>query len=162
MSIVPTVWQGLVPTASSLGPLYSRGVRKLVQGPAGRTRLLRTGHNRLSTYRLLLEHWLLQRQSVCLWRVRNRHACFGGLSRTDGIAEETHNRSGYSFNSVSSLLGGSEECEKGKPDTVSQAKTVNAVLNCAEASQRFRNRTPRGYPNYECDNQATRDAQTRL
>ncbi|OQD66262.1 hypothetical protein PENANT_c359G11244, partial [Penicillium antarcticum] len=41
---------------------------------------------------------------------------------------------------VSSLLGGSNEGDKGKPDTVSRAKTVQAVLDFAEASQRFRSR----------------------
>ena len=46
------------------------------------------------------------------------------------------------FNSVSSLLGGSREGEKGKPDTVSRARTVKAVLDFAEASQRFRSRAP--------------------
>ena len=44
--------------------------------------------------------------------------------------------------SVSSLLGDSKKGEKGKPDTVSRAKTVNAVLDFAEASQRFRSRAP--------------------
>ncbi|KAJ6016451.1 reverse transcriptase [Penicillium herquei] len=43
---------------------------------------------------------------------------------------------------VSSLLGGSNEGEKGKPDIVSRTKTVQAVLDFAEASQRFRSRAP--------------------
>jgi hypothetical protein len=54
---------------------------------------------------------------------------------------------GDAFNSVSSLLGGSKQGEKGKPDTVSRARTVNAVLDFAEASQRFRSRAPPGQPN---------------
>ena len=37
------------------------------------------------------------------------------------------------LNSVSSLLGGSTEGERGNPDTVSRAKTVKAVLDFAEA-----------------------------
>ena len=49
---------------------------------------------------------------------------------------------GDAFNSVSSLLGGSNEGEEGKPDIVSRAKTVQAVLDFAEASQRFRSRAP--------------------
>jgi hypothetical protein len=43
---------------------------------------------------------------------------------------------------VSSLLGGSNEGEQGKLDIVSRAKTVQAVLDFAEASQRFRSRAP--------------------
>jgi hypothetical protein len=41
---------------------------------------------------------------------------------------------GDAFSSVSSLLGGSTEGKKGKPDTVSRARTVAAVLDFAEAS----------------------------
>jgi hypothetical protein len=36
--------------------------------------------------------------------------------------------------SVSSLLGGSNEGEKGKPDILSRVKKVQAVLDFAEAS----------------------------
>jgi hypothetical protein len=53
---------------------------------------------------------------------------------------------GDAFRSVSSLLGGSAEGKKGKPDTVSRAKTVKAVLDFAEASHRFWSRAPRGQP----------------
>ncbi|CAG8879489.1 unnamed protein product [Penicillium salamii] len=49
---------------------------------------------------------------------------------------------GDAFNSISSLLGGSKEGERGKPDTVSRTKTVNAVLDFAEASQQFQSRAP--------------------
>ena len=59
---------------------------------------------------------------------------------------------GDAFNSVSSLLGGSNEGEKGKPDIVSQAKTVNAVLDFAEASQRFHSHALRGQPNNRSGN----------
>lgn len=54
---------------------------------------------------------------------------------------------GDAFRSVPSLLGGSNQGEKGNPDIVSRAKTVQAVLDFAEASQRFRSRAPRGQPN---------------
>ena len=49
---------------------------------------------------------------------------------------------GDTLSSVSSLLGGSNEGEKGKPDIISRTKTVQAVLNFAEASQRFQSRAP--------------------
>jgi hypothetical protein len=54
---------------------------------------------------------------------------------------------GDAFNSVSSLLGGSTQGKKGNPGIISRAKTINAVLDFAEASQRFRSRAPRGQPN---------------
>lgn len=41
---------------------------------------------------------------------------------------------GDAFRSVSSLLGGSTEGKKGKPDIVSRARTVKAVLDFAEVS----------------------------
>jgi hypothetical protein len=56
------------------------------------------------------------------------------------LRTELRRKVGDAFNSVSSLLGGSNEGDKGKPDTVSSAKTVQAVLDFAEASQRFRSR----------------------
>ena len=49
---------------------------------------------------------------------------------------------GVAFNSISSLLGGSTKGKRGKPDTVSRARTVKAVLDFAEASQRFKSRAP--------------------
>ncbi|KAJ5402736.1 uncharacterized protein N7487_008632 [Penicillium crustosum] len=116
--------------------------------PRGRAYLLtqlRTSHNWLSTYR--------------------KKIGYGDDDRCDCGAQETvihvlvdcpmlvelrrklRREVGDAFNSVSSLLGGSKQGEKGKPDTVSRAKTVQAVLDFAEASQRFRSRAPRGQPN---------------
>lgn len=55
---------------------------------------------------------------------------------------ELRRKAGDACNSVSSLLGGSTEGEKGKPDNVLRAKSVQAVLDFAEASQRFRSCAP--------------------
>jgi hypothetical protein len=60
------------------------------------------------------------------------------------LRRELKGEVGDLFNSVSSLLGGSKQGERGKPHIVSRARTVKAVLDFAEASQRFR-RTER-YP----------------
>ena len=65
---------------------------------------------------------------------------------------ELRERIGDAFSSVSSLLGGSQAGRRGKPDNTSRAKTVDAVLNFAEASQRFRSRAPRGQPDNENGN----------
>jgi hypothetical protein len=63
------------------------------------------------------------------------------------IRRELRKEVGDAFKSVSSLLGGSTEGKNSKLDTVSRAKTVKAVLDFAEASQRFWSRAPRGQPN---------------
>ena len=52
------------------------------------------------------------------------------------------------YNNASVLLGGSEGKER-QVDTASRASTIEAVLDFAEASQRFRSRAPRGQPNSE-------------
>jgi hypothetical protein len=116
--------------------------------PRGRAYLLtqlRMGHSWLSTY-----------------RKKNR---YGDDDRFDCGAQETvihvlvdcpravelrrklRREVGDAFNGVSSLSGGSKQGEKGKPDTVSRARTVQAVLEFAEASHRFRSRAPQGQPN---------------
>jgi hypothetical protein len=58
------------------------------------------------------------------------------------IRRKLRSETGDAFNSISSLLGGSTDGKRGKPDSVSRARTVKAVLDFAEASQRFKNRAP--------------------
>lgn len=50
------------------------------------------------------------------------------------VRRKLRSEAGDAFNSVSSLLGGSTEGERGKLDTVLRARTVKAVLDFAEAS----------------------------
>ena len=106
---------------------------------------LRTGHNWLFTY-------------AKKFGFRDDDRCECGAQETvshvllecpklGNLRMILRSRVGEALNSVSSLLGGSTEGKKGKPDTVSRARTVNAVLDFAEASQRFRSRAPRGQPN---------------
>ncbi|KAJ5706555.1 hypothetical protein N7488_006356 [Penicillium malachiteum] len=63
-------------------------------------------------------------------------------TRLRELRAELKKKVGDALSSMPSLLGGSNEGEKGKPDTVSRAKTVQAVLDFAEASQRFRSYAP--------------------
>lgn len=63
------------------------------------------------------------------------------------LRRESRRKVGDTFNSVSSLLGGSREGERGKTDSVSRARAAEAVPDFAEATQRFRSRAPRGQPN---------------
>ena len=111
--------------------------------PRNRTYLLtqlRTGHNWLSTY-------------AKAHRFRDDDHCVCGAQETvthvlvdcpelRELRRQLRNKVGDAFNSVSSLLGGSKEGERGNPDSVSRARTVEAVLDFAEASQRFRSRAP--------------------
>ncbi|MDN6490718.1 MAG: hypothetical protein L0K41_10005 [Yaniella sp.] len=106
---------------------------------------LRTGHNWLSTYRKNIGY-SDDNQCVCGAQETVTHVLVN-CPRLVELRRNLRKEVGDAFNSVSSLLGGSNEGEKGKPDIVSRAKTVNAVLDFAEASQRFRSRAPRGQPN---------------
>ncbi|CRL26884.1 unnamed protein product [Penicillium camemberti] len=106
---------------------------------------LRTGHNWLSTYAKTFD-FREDDQYVCGAQETVTHVLVD-CPRLRELRRKLRREVGDAFNSVSSLLGGSTEGKKGKPDTVSRAKTVNAVLDFAEASQRFRSRAPRGQPN---------------
>ncbi|KAJ9481485.1 hypothetical protein VN97_g11991 [Penicillium thymicola] len=106
---------------------------------------LRSGHNWLSTYRKTVG-FCDDDQCVCGAQETVTHVLVG-CSRPRGIRRELRRKVGDAFNNVSSLLGGSKEGEKGKPDSVSRVRTVEAVLDFAEASQRFQSRAPRGQPN---------------
>ncbi|KAJ9480759.1 hypothetical protein VN97_g12770 [Penicillium thymicola] len=106
---------------------------------------LRTGHNWLSSYRKNVGY-SDDDQCACGAQETVTHV----LVDCPNLREprrELRREVGDAFNSVSSLLGGSKQGEKGKPDTVSRARTVNAVLDFAETSQRFRSRAPPGQPN---------------
>ncbi|KAK9846786.1 hypothetical protein MYU51_000751 [Penicillium brevicompactum] len=105
----------------------------------------RTGHNWLSTYRKNIGY-SDDNQCVCGAQETVTHALVD-CPRLVDLRRKLRTEVGDAFNSVSSLLGGSKQGEKGKPDTVSRARTVQAVLDFAEASHRFRSRAPRGQPN---------------
>ncbi|KGO64408.1 hypothetical protein PITC_022580 [Penicillium italicum] len=129
--------------------LPARHTRKLYGNlPRNRAYLLtqlRTGHNWLFTY-------------AKKFGFRDDDHCECGAQETvshmllecpklRALRMILRSRVGDALNSVSSLLEGSTEGERGNPDTVSRAKTVQAVLDFAEASQRFRSRAPQGQPN---------------
>jgi hypothetical protein len=111
--------------------------------PRGRAYLLtqlRTGHNWLSTFR-----------NAIGFRDDDHYACGAQETVTHVLVDcpklqelrrELKMKVRDTFNSVSSLLGGSKEGERGKSDIVSRVKTVTAVLEFAEASQRFKSRAP--------------------
>ncbi|KAI2734534.1 hypothetical protein DTO013E5_9920 [Penicillium roqueforti] len=126
---------------STLPAAYTRKLYgNLPRGRAYLLTQLRTGHNWLSTFRNAIGF-------------RDDDHCACGAQETvthvlvdcpklQELRRELRMKVGDAFNSISSLLGGSKEGERGKPDTVSRTKTVNAVLDFAEASQRFQSRAP--------------------
>jgi len=124
------------------GTLPARYTRKLYGNlPRNRAYLLtqlRTGHNWLSSYRKAIGYSEHDR-CECGAQETVAHVLIQ-CPRLRELRTELRRKVGDAFNSVSSLLGGSNEGDKGKPDTVSRAKTVQAVLDFAEASQRFRSR----------------------
>lgn len=63
-------------------------------------------------------------------------------TRLQELRRVLRRKTGDAFNSVPSLLGACGEGKIGKRDDASRACTVEAVLDLAEASQRFRSRAP--------------------
>ncbi|CEJ61917.1 hypothetical protein PMG11_10433 [Penicillium brasilianum] len=131
---------------NSLPSAYTRKLYgNLARGRAYLLTHLRTGHNLLSAYRKGIGY-CDDDQCVCGAQETVTHVLVD-CPRLKHLRSKLRLEVGDAFSSVSSLLGGSKQGEKGKPDTVSRAKTVQAVLDFAEASQRFRSRAPRGQPN---------------
>lgn len=62
--------------------------------------------------------------------------------RLGGLRRELRRKVSDTFNSILTLLGGLVEEGRGKIDSASRTKTVDAVLDFAKASQRFQNRAP--------------------
>jgi ribonuclease HI len=101
---------------------------------------LRTGHNWLSTYAKAFG-FRDDDQCVCGAQETVTHVLVDCPDLRD-IRRKLRSEVGDAFSSVSSLLGGSTEGKRGKPDIVSRVRTVKAVLDFAEASQRFWSRAP--------------------
>ncbi|KAJ5837719.1 uncharacterized protein N7525_002907 [Penicillium rubens] len=116
-------------------------------GPLPRNRAylltqLRTGHCWLSTFAKAF-HFQDNGRCVCGDRETLKHVLWDCPDLRE-LRRELRRKVGDAFNSVSSLLGGSREERRGQIDHASRTKTVDTVLDFAEASQRFRSRAPRG------------------
>jgi hypothetical protein len=114
-------------------------------GPLPRNRAylltqMRTGHCWLATYAKAF-HFRDDDLCVCGERESVTHVLLD-CPDLRGLRRELRAKVCDAFSSVSTLLGGSEEGRKGKPNHASRVKTVDAVLDFAEASQRFRSRAP--------------------
>lgn len=101
---------------------------------------LRTGHSWLSTYAKAFR-FRDDDLCVCGERVSVYHVLLD-CPQLRELRRELRFKIGDAFNSISTLLGGSGEDGRGKIDSASRTKTVEAVLDFAEASQRFQSRAP--------------------
>lgn len=113
--------------------------------PRNRTYLLsqlRTGHCWLATFANAVRFQDNDR-CVCNDRETLKHVLWDCPDLRE-LRWELREKVGDAFNNVSSLLGGSQKEKRGQIYHASRAKTVDAVLDSAEASQRFRSRAPRG------------------
>lgn len=116
-------------------------------GPLPRNRAyllsqLRTGHCWLATFTKAFRFQDNDRCG-CGDRETLKHVLWDCPDLRD-LRQGLREKVGDAFNNVSSLLGGSQEERRGQIYHASRAKTVDAVLDFAEASQRFRSRAPRG------------------
>ncbi|OQD77337.1 hypothetical protein PENANT_c114G03644, partial [Penicillium antarcticum] len=101
---------------------------------------LRTGHCWLSTY---AKAFRFRDDDLCVCGERESvHHVLLDCERLRELRRELRFKVGEAFNSISTLLGGPGEEGRGKIDSASRSKTVEAVLDFAEASQRFQSRAP--------------------
>ena len=116
-------------------------------GPLPRNRAylltqLRTGHYWLATFAKAFRFQDNDR-CVCGHRETLKHVLWDCPLLRE-LRQELRRKVGDASNNVSSLLGGPREERRGQIDHASRTKTVDAVLDFAKASQRFRSRAPRG------------------
>ena len=103
---------------------------------------LRTGHSWLATHGKLHEF-------------REDDKCECGAAETvvhvlidcpklKDLRQKLRRKIGTAFNDISDMLGGGSPGKKGKQDDMQDSSILGAVLDFAEASQRFHSRAPQG------------------
>jgi hypothetical protein len=60
------------------------------------------------------------------------------------LRQKLQNRIETAFNNISNMLGGGSQGKKGKQDDMQNGSILGAILDFAEASQRFQSRAPQG------------------
>lgn len=126
---------------NTLPAKYTRGLYgSLPRNRAYLLTQLRTGHCWLSTY---AKTFRFRDNDLCICGERESvsHVLLD-CPELRALRRELREKVGEAFNSISTLLGGSGGEERGKVSHASRAKTVEAVLDFAEASQRFQSRAP--------------------
>ena len=116
-------------------------------GPLPRNRAylltqLRTGHSWLATH-------------AKLHRFRDDDKCECGAPETvvhvlvdcpklKGLRQTLRSKIGTAFNDITDILGGGSQGKQGKQDDMQDGSVLGAILDFAEASQRFQSRAPPG------------------
>ncbi|KAL3260414.1 hypothetical protein ABHI18_004599 [Aspergillus niger] len=117
----------------------------LPQNRAYLLRQLRTGHSWLATYQK--QHGFQDDdRCVCGARETVVHVLVD-CPKLRYLRQQLRRKIGAAFSSISNMLGGQQGKEGKAQDAEQDHGTLGAVLDFAEASQRFRSRAPRGPQN---------------
>jgi hypothetical protein len=76
--------------------------------------------------------------------LRNSGPCSDRLPKVNGPAAQTRRQIGTALNDISGMLGGGSQGKEGKKNDMQDSSILGAVLDFAEASQRFQSRAPQG------------------
>ena len=64
--------------------------------------------------------------------------------RLNGLRQTLRRKIGDAFNEISGMLEGGSQGKRGKQDDMQDGSVLGAILDFAEASQRFQSRMPQG------------------
>jgi hypothetical protein len=119
------------------GPLTRRQTYLLVQ--------LRTGHSWLATHG---RRWNFTDDDRCsCGAIETVVHVVVDCPRLREVRRQLRGKVGDAFNSIAIMLGGRPRNEQGKPHKVGiNREVLNAVIEFAEASQRFKSRVPAAMP----------------
>ncbi|BAE66183.1 unnamed protein product [Aspergillus oryzae RIB40] len=107
---------------------------------------LRTGHSWLATYGK--QHRFQEEEKCECGAVETVVHVLIDCPRLNRLRQELRRKIGRAFNNISDMLGGAEQGKEGRlQDAPQDSSVLGAVLDYAEASQRFRSRAPRGRQN---------------
>jgi hypothetical protein len=103
---------------------------------------LRTGHSWLATYGKL--HRFKEDDKCECRAVETVVQVLVNCPKLKPIRQELRRKIRTAFNNISDMLSGGSESKKGKEDNMQGGSILGAVLDFAEASQRFQSRAPPG------------------
>ncbi|GAA92634.1 hypothetical protein AKAW_10748 [Aspergillus luchuensis IFO 4308] len=107
---------------------------------------LRTGHSWLATY--AKQHGFRDNEQCECGATETVVHVLVDCPRLSALRQELRRIIGGVFNNISDMLGGAGQGKEGKlKDATQNGSVLGAVLDFAEASQRFRSRAPRGRQN---------------
>ncbi|KAI3028789.1 hypothetical protein CBS147347_3630 [Aspergillus niger] len=107
---------------------------------------LRTGHSWLATY--AKQHGFRDNEQCECGATETVVHVLVDCPRLNALRQELRRKIGGVFNNVSDMLGGAGQGKEGKlEDATQNGSVLGAVLDFAEASQRFRSRASRGRQN---------------